>query len=243
MLANAFNGKTVVIAVDGPAASGKGTLAKKVAAKLGYAYLDTGALYRVVALATLKAGGDPEKIEDVRLQLDTIRKNTNPALLTDPALRSPAVAEAAAKVAVMPEVRAVVREYQASFMKNPPNGAPGVVLDGRDIGTVVCPDADIKFFVTATPEERARRRFEELKDRTPGLTLETVLHDVTDRDRHDSTRKVSPLLAAADAHVLDTTGLTPAKVLEEALKIIRAKFPQTGNAPASGNRKNFTPKI
>ncbi|MCE9508307.1 MAG: (d)CMP kinase [Alphaproteobacteria bacterium] len=230
----------VVIAVDGPAASGKGTLAKALAAQLGYAYLDTGALYRIVALDTLKAGGDPAKLEDIAPALE-ILKHLTPAALTDAALRSPAVAEAAAKVSVIPEVRAAVRRYQDGFTKNPPGNAAGVVLDGRDIGTVVCPAADIKFFVTATPEERARRRFEELKKRDPNLTQETVLKDINGRDHRDSSRKISPLRAAADAHILDTTGLNPAEALDKALGIVRAKFPPAGNDNTASGPRKFKP--
>jgi cytidylate kinase len=232
--------RIVVIAVDGPAASGKGTLATALAARLGYAYLDTGALYRIVALATLRSGGDPAKLEDITPALE-ILKHLTPAALTDAALRSPEVAEAATQVAVIPEVRAAVRRYQDGFAKNPPGNAAGAVLDGRDIGTVVCPNADIKFFVTATPEERARRRFEELKKRNPGLTQETVLKDINERDQRDSSRKVSPLRAAADAHVLDTTGLTPVESLEKALGVVRAKFPPVGNDNASGGPQKFKP--
>jgi len=234
--------RKIVIAVDGPAASGKGTLAKALAARLGYAYLDTGALYRILALATLKTGGDPAKLEDVKPALE-ILKHLTPDSLADAALRSPEVAEAAARVAVIPEVRAVIRDYQNGFAKNPPGNAGGVVLDGRDIGTVVCPDADIKFFVTATPEERARRRFEELKSRTHHLTQETVLKDINDRDQRDSSRKISPLRAAADAYVLDTTGLTPAEALEKALNVIRAKFPDASNDNSSGGAQKFKPGI
>jgi cytidylate kinase len=232
----------VVIAVDGPAASGKGTLAKALAARLGYAYLDTGALYRNVALATLKAGGDPAKIGDVRPALE-ILKHLTPEALTDAALRSAEVADAAAKIAVIPEVRAAVRRYQDDFAKNPPGNAGGVVLDGRDIGTVVCPAADIKFFVTATPEERARRRFEELKSRNPNLTRETVLKDINERDHRDSSRKVSPLRAADDAHILDTTGLTPVEALDKALKVVRAKFPPASNDNSSGGPQKFKPDV
>jgi cytidylate kinase len=246
MLTDAFNKpdisppRKIVIAVDGPAASGKGTLAKALAARLGYAYLDTGALYRIVALATLKSGGDPGKPEDIKAALEVLKQLT-PESLTDAALRSPTVAEAAAKVSVIAEVRAAVRAYQNEFTRNPPNNAPGVVLDGRDIGTVVCPNADIKFFVTATPEERARRRFEELKGRNPGLTRETVLKDINDRDQRDSSRKISPLRAAPDAHILDTTPLTPAEALEKALSLVRAKFPAADNDNSPG--KKFKPGI
>ncbi len=210
-----------VIAVDGPAASGKGTLATALAAKLGFAYLDTGAVYRTVALLTLRSGGDPSKLDDVRPALESISKNLDAKMLNDPALRTAEVADAAAIVAQMPEVREVVRKYQNAFAKNPPGGEPGAVLDGRDIGTVVCPDADIKFYVTADAEERARRRFNELKTREPGLTFDAILKEINDRDSHDMHRTISPLKAAADAHVLDTTHMTPAQALDAALDIVK----------------------
>ena len=239
MLTKSFNenggadAPKTVIAVDGPAASGKGTLAKALAARLGFAYLDTGAVYRTVAMLTLEAGGDPAKPEDVRPALDKIRKNLTPEMLTDPGLRTAEVADAAAVVAQMPEVREAVREYQNKFAKNPPGGEPGSVLDGRDIGTVVCPDADIKFYVTADAEERARRRFNEWKAKTPGITFEEVLKEINDRDHHDMTRTISPLKPADDAHVLDTTHLNPAQALDAALKIVNGK----GTAPGA----KFTP--
>ena len=229
MLTNSFNDiggsgtPKTVIAVDGPAASGKGTLAKALATKLGFAYLDTGAVYRTVAMLTLQAGGDPSKLEDVRPSLDIIRKNLTPEMLTDPGLRTAEVADAAAVVAQMPEVREAVREYQNTFARNPPGGEPGSVLDGRDIGTVVCPDADIKFYVTADAEERARRRFNEWKARTPGITFDEVLKEINDRDHHDMTRTISPLKPADDAHVLDTTHMNPAQALDAALKIVEGK--------------------
>lgn len=227
----------IVIAVDGPAASGKGTLAKKLAAELGYAYLDTGAVYRTVALLTLQGGGDVAKPEDVEKALETIRKGITPAMLADPALRTGEVAEAAAVVAQMPEVRKAVRDFQNDFAKNPPNNAPGAVLDGRDIGTVVCPDADIKFYVTAEPEERARRRFLELKDRTPGLTLEEVQKDINDRDHHDMSRTISPLKAADDAIILDNTHLNAKQALDAALEIVKNKFSGGGGPSPAGGAK------
>lgn len=229
--------KKIVIAVDGPAASGKGTLAKALAAQLGYAYLDTGSLYRAVALATLERGGNPSKAEDVIAALD-VMKHLTPGLLSNPAMRSAEVAEAATRVAVVPEVRQVVRDYQIAFAQNPPGGVAGVVLDGRDIGTVVCPDADIKFFITASPEERARRRFEELKIRNPGLTQEAVLNDINERDRRDITRTISPLIPAADAYVLDTTKMTADESLAEAINIVKSKLSGGNN-----NQKDFKPHL
>jgi len=222
--------RKIVIAVDGPAASGKGTLAKKMADRLGYAYLDTGALYRAVAFATLELGGDPSKSEDVKPALAIIRRNLTPELLANPALRSHNVSEAASKVAVLAEVRAGLVGYQREFAKNPPGNVGGAVLDGRDIGTVICPDADLKFFVTATPEERARRRFDELKTRYPELTPEKVLQDILQRDQRDSGRKMAPALAADDACVLDTTRMNPSEALQEAFALIRSKLPVASNA-------------
>lgn len=232
-LANAMQRK-IVIAVDGPAASGKGTLARMMADRLGYAYLDTGALYRAVALATLELGGDPSKFEDVAPALAIIERNLTPELLANPALRSQAVSEASSKVAALPDVRVHLIDYQREFAKNPPGDVGGAILDGRDIGTVICPDADLKFFVTASAEERARRRFEELKIGAPGLTLEKVLQDIQQRDQRDSSRKVAPTVAAKDAYILDTTRLNAAKTLEEAIAVIRAKFlsESTGTASA-----------
>ncbi len=215
--------RKTVIAVDGPAASGTGTFAKALAARLGYAYLDTGSLYRIVALATLERGGDPAKLEDIKPILAAIKYPLPAEKMTSPDLRSVAVAEAVSQVAVLPEVRAVVRAYQANFMKDPPGHAPGSVLDGRDIGTVVCPHADVKFFVTASAEERARRRFEEQKAGNPGLTQEMVLADINERDERDRHRAVSPLIAAADAYILDTTKLNPTETLEKGLSVVEAK--------------------
>lgn len=216
--------KKIVIAVDGPAASGKGTLAKKMAERLGYAFLDTGALYRAVAMATLELGGNPSLFEDVEPALTIIKRNLTPELLDNPALRTPEVSEAASKVAALPEVRLELLEYQRQFAANPPEGKGGVVLDGRDIGTVVCPDADIKLFVTASAEERAHRRYSELRMARPGLSYDRVLEDLKARDERDSSRRVAPTRAAEDAYVLDTTALTPAEMLEEAIAVIRARF-------------------
>lgn len=216
--------RKIVIAVDGPAASGKGTLAKMMAQRLGYAYLDTGAIYRAVALATLEMGGDPSNVADVEPALEMIKRNLTPELLANPILRRPEVSEASSKIAVLPQVRISLLEYQRDFAKNPPGDVGGAVLDGRDIGTVVCPQADIKFFVTADPEERAHRRFKELQRQHPELTPEKILYDIILRDQRDSSRKVAPTLAAADAYVLDTTKLSPAEVLDEAIQIARARF-------------------
>lgn len=214
----------IIIAVDGPAASGKGTLAKRLAERLGYAYLDTGALYRAVALATLETGGDPSSFDDVSPALAIVKRNLTPELLENPELRSPEVAEASSKVAALPEVRIDLLDYQREFANNPPEGKGGAVLDGRDIGTVVCPKADIKFFVTASVEERAKRRLEELKVSRSEVTYDKVLNDLKERDQRDTLRKVAPTIAADDAYVLDTTVLNPQQTVEEAISVIRARF-------------------
>jgi cytidylate kinase len=210
----------IVIAVDGPSASGKGTLAKKLAERLGCAWLDTGALYRAVGFATLETGGDPSNFRDVAPALDIVKRNLTPELLSNAALRTAEVAEAASRVAALPEVRAALLDFQRDFAANPPEGAGGAVLDGRDIGTVVCPNADIKFFVTASVEERAKRRAAELK----GVSLEAVLADLKSRDARDAERAIAPTRPASDAYVLDTTALSAPEVVEEAVAVIRAKF-------------------
>ncbi len=216
--------RKIVIAVDGPAASGKGTLARKIAERLGYAYLDTGALYRAVALAVLEMNGDPSRVGDVMLAVDVVKRNLTLELLASSLLRRPDVSEASSKVAALPEVRTELLEFQRSFAKNPPGEVGGAVLDGRDIGTVVCPDADIKFFVTAKPEERAQRRFNELQWHHPLLTLEKVLADLLQRDQRDKTREVSPAYPANDAYLLDTTKLSPDEVLDTAIYTVQKKF-------------------
>jgi cytidylate kinase len=212
--------RKVVIAVDGPAASGKGTLARKLAERLGYAFLDTGALYRAVALAVLEMGGNPSRVEEVTPAVRIVKRNLTLELLDSAALRRPDVAEAASKVAALPEVRSELLAFQREFAQNPPGDVGGAVLDGRDIGTVICPNADIKLFVTASAEERARRRFNELHFRYPSLTLEKVLEDIVARDQRDSTRT----LRAEDAHLLDTTTLSPTDVLDTATSIVKEKF-------------------
>lgn len=222
--------KKTVIAVDGPAASGKGTLARKMAERLGYAYLDTGALYRAVALAVLEMEGNPSDIADIRPALNIIQRNLTPELLANPALRTPAVSSAASQVAAQTEVRQALLDYQRNFAKNPPGNVGGVILDGRDIGTVICPDADVKLFVTASVEERARRRFKELEK--TGTTYEHVLADMQARDARDQSRATAPAIAAGDAYILDTTDVGPADALDEAIALIRSKFlEQIGKTP------------
>ena len=185
----------MIIAVDGPAAAGKGTIARALAQHFGFHFLDTGALYRMVGLAAIRAGGEPITTPAAiaaALSLD-------PASFADSDLRTEKVGAAASIVAVIPEVRAALLEFQRSFARRP----PGAVLDGRDIGTVVCPDAHAKLFITASAEVRAKRRQMEL-----GATdYEAVLADIRARDERDSKRATAPLVAAKDAVTIDTSEL------------------------------------
>lgn len=194
----------MIIAVDGPAAAGKGTLARALAAHLGYAYLDTGSLYRGVAHAVLLSGGEPQDEAAGVKAAETL----DPAKIDPAAIRTPEVSEAASVVAAMPPVRAAILAFQRRFAENPPNGEPGAILDGRDIGTVVCPDADVKLYVTASAEIRAHRRWLELKNSGSELSEAQVLEDVRERDARDADRATSPMRPADDAHLLDTSNLS-----------------------------------
>ena len=202
-----------IIAIDGPAAAGKGTLARRLAAHLGFAYLDTGLLYRAVGARTQAAGCDPADAAAALV----------PADLDDPALRLDAAAQAASRVAAIPAVRDALLEFQRRFAEEPPGGAKGAVLDGRDIGTVVCPRATLKLFVTASLEERAARRLKELRERGSEAIDSRVLRDMRERDARDSARSVAPLEPAADAVVIDTSGRGPDAVFAAALAAWRAR--------------------
>ena len=206
----------MIIAVDGPAASGKGTLARLIASHYGLAHLDTGALYRAVAHALLAANLDPASEEAAVAAAQAL----DPTHIDAKAIRLPRVGQAASIVAAFPRVRAAVLDFQRGFAASPPGNAKGAVLDGRDIGTVVCPDADVKLFVTATPEVRAHRRFLEQKDRENPPSEADVLAGVIQRDRRDSERAVSPLKAADDAHMLDTTKMDIETAFRAAVEII-----------------------
>lgn len=202
----------MIIAIDGPAASGKGTLARAIAAHYGYAYLDTGSLYRAVGHGVMQVGLPPEN-EAAALKA---AQSLDVAKIDHEAIRTAEAGHAASVVAVMPAVRAAILDFQRQFAQK----KPGAVLDGRDIGTVVCPEADVKFFVTARPEIRAHRRWLELKDQGSSLTEAQVLDDVRERDRRDSERATSPLKPAEDAHLLDTSDLSIEAAFGEAVRII-----------------------
>ncbi len=193
-------------------------MAVKLARHFGFAHLDSGALYRATAWRLLGGGGDPADAAAARRAAEALA----PEDLTAPELRDEAVGEAASVVAAMPEVRAALLDYQRRFAAEPPGGAPGAVLDGRDIGTVVCPDADVKLFVDATIEARARRRFRELVDRGEDTDFDQVLQDLARRDRRDSGRAAAPLKPAADAHLLDTTNLDIEASFRAARRIVAA---------------------
>lgn len=207
-----MSNRPFVVAIDGPAASGKGTLARRLAAHFGFAHLDTGRLYRAAALILLENGGDPgdaPAAERAAQQVDL-------ACLDNPRLNEEKVAAASSRIAAIPKVRAALLAFQRGFAAHPPPPARGAVLDGRDIGSVVCPEAAVKLFVVARVEERARRRAEELRGRGDTAIYEHVLQDLTQRDTRDSDRRVAPLTAARDAIIIDTTALQAEEVFERA---------------------------
>ena len=205
----------MIIAIDGPAASGKGTLARRIAAHFNLAYLDTGSLYRAVARDMRHGGGS---LDDAATAAQVAR-GLDAATLSDPALRDPGVGDAASIVAKFPEVRQALLEFQRDFARQ----EPGVVLDGRDIGTVVLPGADVKIFVVAETEVRARRRFDELVVRGEPVTYASVLELIRLRDERDTSRPSSPMKPASDALQLDTTQLDVEVAFAAALALIKAK--------------------
>lgn len=200
----------MIIAVDGPSAAGKGTLARGIAAHFGFHFLDTGALYRMVGLQMLRTQTD---LSDVTRAAQFAR-DLNVDDFEDHELRSETVGSAASKVAVIPEVRSALLEFLREFARR----APGAVLDGRDIGTVICPDADVKFFITASVKARALRRFKELQGLGVATSLEDVTTDIKARDERDAGRTTAPTAAADDAIMIDTSDLG----VDEALKLVLA---------------------
>jgi CMP/dCMP kinase len=199
-----------IVAIDGPAGSGKGTLARRLAERFGFAHLDTGILYRATALLALDAAADPADPAAAA----AAARHVDARSLADPRLRGDAIAGAASVVAAIPAVRQALLGLQRDFAAHPPPPARGVVLDGRDIGTVVCPEADVKLFITATAEARAARRVKELRDQGSAAIYENVLQDLNERDARDSGRQTAPLTVAPDAKVIDTTALDADVVFE-----------------------------
>lgn len=197
------------VAIDGPAAAGKGTISKAVATAFGFAHLDTGLLYRAVGAKVL-FGADPIAAAQSLMAEDLNADN----------LRTAEVAQAASKVAVISEVRAALVDFQRSFAAR----AGGAVLDGRDIGTVICPDAPVKLFVTASAECRAERRFKELSVKDPDTTFEQVLADVVARDQRDAERATAPMVAADDAVTIDTSDMTIEQAIAAASDVIKSRL-------------------
>jgi len=201
-----------VIAVDGPAASGKGTIAVKLGALYGYPVLDSGLLYRAVGVKVLERG---QNLDDVAAALDAAR-TLDPAELEQPRVRTRAAGEAASRVAVHSPVRQALREFQQVFAAQ----EPGAVIDGRDIGTVIAPHAPAKLYVTATPETRAQRRWKQLTGQGEAVSFEDILADIRVRDERDSARADSPMTMAADAVLLDTTEMTIDAAFDAARRIV-----------------------
>ena len=204
----------MIIAIDGPAASGKGTLGKKLAAHYGLRHLDTGLLYRAVAKAVLDAGKSPDDGNAALAAALTLDSSH----FDEAALKGPAVGEAASIVSAMPQVRSALFAFQREFAAKP----PGAVLDGRDIGTVICPDADVKIYVTAAPEVRASRRAKEFANAGKSMDEATVLADIAARDARDMNRATAPLKPAPDAHLLDTSDMDISTVIRAAIDIVEA---------------------
>ncbi|MBE9606808.1 (d)CMP kinase [Acetobacteraceae bacterium H6797] len=204
-----------IIAVDGPAAAGKGTLARRLAAALDLPYLDTGLLYRAVGRLVLDEGADPA---DAAIA-ESCARRLQPSDLDRADLRGPAADHAASNVAAVPGVRAALLDFQRDFGRR-----HGAVLDGRDIGTVVFPNAPVKLFITATPRARAERRWRELLAKDPSATLEAVESEMAARDARDAARSTAPMLPAADAVLLDTTGLDAEAAFQRALSIVRERL-------------------
>jgi cytidylate kinase len=210
----------LIIAIDGPAASGKGTVAKRLAKHLGFPHLDTGLLYRAVGMGVLRQGGDPSN----PAQAEPVARNLRPEVMeNDTELRSDAAAIAASKAAAIQGVRAALLKFQQDFCAKPPGGKEGAVLDGRDTGTIIAPNADVKIFITASVEMRASRRVKELQSRGEDGSHTAVLADMKERDARDAKRTIAPLVPAPDAYVLDTTDMTADQAFEAALTFVRQK--------------------
>jgi CMP/dCMP kinase len=204
----------MIIAIDGPAASGKGTLGKRLASHFGLSHLDTGLIYRAVAKALLDNGRSP----DDRAHALAAANALDPAKFDEKSLKRHAIGESASIVSAIPEVRAALVAFQREFAARP----PGAVLDGRDIGTVICPDADVKIYVTALPEVRASRRAAELRAEGQDVDEAAILADIRRRDERDTHRAIAPLKPAPDAHLLDTTHLDIDAAFRAAVDIVEA---------------------
>lgn len=205
----------MLIAVDGPLASGKGTIARALAARFGLPHLDTGTLYRAVAVAVLDAGGDPADA----VAAEAAARTLDPAAIEESRIRTAGAGAAASIVSAHPKVRAALKEVQQTFAHQP----GGAILDGRDIGTVIAPDADVKLFVTASAEARASRRWSELVARGETLSLEQVMSQLAERDGRDASRPDAPMLKADDAIELDTTDMDEGEAIHAAIAIVESR--------------------
>ncbi|WP_439633231.1 (d)CMP kinase [Glycocaulis sp.] len=205
----------MLIAVDGPLASGKGTIARALSAKFGLPHLDTGTLYRAVAVAVLDAGDDPAD----SAAAEAAARALDPASIDEAKIRTAGAGAAASIVSAHPKVRAALKEVQQEFARQP----GGAVLDGRDIGTVIAPDADVKLFVTASAEVRASRRWSELVGRGENVSLEQIMSQLAERDGRDASRPDAPLMKAADAVELDTTDMDEGEAIRAAIAIVEAR--------------------
>jgi len=210
----------IVIAVDGTAASGKGTLARRLARHFGFAHLDSGSLYRLVALDLLRSGRNPADEPNAA----AAAREIDPADALRHDLRASEIAEAASIVAAFPRVRAALLDYQRAFAARPPGGAAGVLIDGRDIGTVVCPSADAKLFIDARPQVRAHRRWRELLDAGQVASEDAILADICARDARDRDRAVAPLVPAPDAILLETSELNIDAAFAAALALVQPRI-------------------
>jgi cytidylate kinase len=210
---------SLIIAIDGPAASGKGTLARRLAGAFNLAYLDTGSLYRATGVAALRAGGDPAN------EADAVKaaKSLDLTQFSPGDLRTEAAGVAASQVAFIPAVRAALLDFQRNFATHPPGGTVGAVLDGRDIGTVVCPNATVKFFIEADLETRVIRRVKELREKGENIIESRVRADMEARDARDKDRSVAPLKPAADAFILDTSKMNADEVFATAKAHVELK--------------------
>jgi cytidylate kinase len=214
----------VIIAIDGPSASGKGTIAKRLAAHFDFAHLDTGLLYRAVGVAVRRTGGDPANAHAAGKAALELKAETIMASASDSALRDDAAAVAASQVGAIPNVRAALLQFQNNFCTHPPGNKKGAVLDGRDIGTVIAPNAPVKIYVTASTEARTDRRYKELLARGEKVSRDDVLMDMKARDERDAKRAISPTKPAVDAVILDTSSMTADEAYEAALKIAQDRL-------------------
>jgi CMP/dCMP kinase len=222
MVSERHRPRPFVVAIDGPAAAGKGTLGRRLAARFGLAYLDTGSLYRAAALGVIEAGGDPAD----PVAAAAAARQVDAARLADPRLRGETVAAASSVVAAIPAVREALLDFQRRFAAAPPAPFRGAVLDGRDIGSVVCPQAAVKIFLDASAEARAQRRVEELRVRGLPAIYDAVLEDMRKRDARDTERSAAPLKPAPGAHLIDTTRLDAEQVLDQVADIVARALAQ-----------------